>query len=291
MFLLENLRLTCQRLKQLGYSTDTYLLDVDGYLDTGVIQAHCDMSTDPATTIVNATSGSMTTECNNCGQTNVVGTTIVYTQNDSTISTLVKTSTSCVQDVDFTCNSSTIASTTPFLHVYTKWNSHQNQEIRTWGKGPFAGGCECVINNTCSNGTYRLLTCHIIVCIVIAVIEEKNAYTYTYNWTKSYTCNGWLSLENRRFLHKFAMVFKCRNGLASLYIIDSFNANTFIHSYSTRHSTKLRIPIARTEYYHRSFLISGCNAWNNLPNYIRKSVSLNSFKFNMFKYLLAKTQF
>ncbi len=32
-------------------------------------------------------------------------------------------------------------------------------------------------------------------------------------------------------------------------------------------------------------------AWNNLPDYIRKSVSLNSFKLNMFKYLLAKTQF
>ncbi len=87
------------------------------------------------------------------------------------------------------------------------------------------------------------------------------------------------------------MVFKCRNGLAPPYFIDSFNANTFNHSYSTRNSSKLRIPIARTEYYYRSFLISGCKAWNNLPDYIRKSVSLNSFKFNMFMYLLAKTQF
>ncbi len=100
-----------------------------------------------------------------------------------------------------------------------------------------------------------------------------------------------LSLENGRFMHKCTMVFKCRNGLAPPYIIDSFNANTFNHSYSTRNSSKLRIPIARTEYYHRSFLISGCNAWNNLHDHIRKSVSLNSFKFNMFKYLLAKSQF
>ncbi len=85
------------------------------------------------------------------------------------------------------------------------------------------------------------------------------------------------------------MVFKCRNGLAAPYLIDSFNANTFNHSYSTRNSSKLRIPIARTGYYHISILISGCNAWNNLP--IRKSVSLNCFKFNMFKYILAKIQF
>ncbi len=79
---------------------------------------------------------------------------------------------------------------------------------------------------------------------------------------------GWLSLENRRFMHKCTMVFKCRNGLAPPYLTDSFNANTFNHSYSTRNSSKLKIPIARTEYYHRRFLISGCNAWNNLPDYI-----------------------
>ncbi len=87
------------------------------------------------------------------------------------------------------------------------------------------------------------------------------------------------------------MVFKCRNGVAPPYLIDSFNANAFNHSSSIRNSSKLRIPIARTEYYHGSFLISGCNAWNNLPDYIQNSVLLNSFKFNKFKYVLAKTQF
>ncbi len=65
---------------------------------------------------------------------------------------------------------------------------------------------------------------------------------------------GWLSLENRRLMDKCTMVFKCRNGLAPPYLIDSFNANTFIHSYSTRNSSKLRIPMDRTEYYLRSFL-------------------------------------
>ncbi len=32
---------------------------------------------------------------------------------------------------------------------------------------------------------------------------------------------GWLSLENRRCMHKCTMVFKCRNGLAPPYHIDS----------------------------------------------------------------------
>ncbi len=41
---------------------------------------------------------------------------------------------------------------------------------------------------------------------------------------------GWLSLENRKCMHKCTMVFKCRNGLAPQYLIDSFNGNTFNHS-------------------------------------------------------------
>ncbi len=101
---------------------------------------------------------------------------------------------------------------------------------------------------------------------------------------------GWLSFKNGRLIHKCTSVFKCRNGLAPPCLIDSFNINIFNHSYSTRNTSKLIISIARTEYYHKSFLILGCNAWNNLPDYIWKSISLNSFTFNMFKYLLANLQ-
>ncbi len=53
---------------------------------------------------------------------------------------------------------------------------------------------------------------------------------------------GWLSLENRRCMHKCTMIFKCRNGLALPYLIDSFNVNTFNHSYSTRNSSNSEYP-------------------------------------------------
>ncbi len=69
-------------------------------------------------------------------------------------------------------------------------------------------------------------------------------------------------------MHKCTMVFKCKNGLDPLYLIGNFNGNTFNHSYSTRNSSNIRISITMTEYYHRRFLISGCNVWNNLPDYI-----------------------
>ncbi len=57
------------------------------------------------------------------------------------------------------------------------------------------------------------------------------------------------------------------------------------------HSVTVMWILVHITVYDESQRLSGCNAWNNLPDYIRKSVSLNSFKFNMFKYLLAKTQF
>ncbi len=53
---------------------------------------------------------------------------------------------------------------------------------------------------------------------------------------------GWLSPENRRFIHKCTIVFKCRNGLGPPYVIDSFNANTFNHSYSSRNSSNSEYP-------------------------------------------------
>ncbi len=75
-------------------------------------------------------------------------------------------------------------------------------------------------------------------------------------------------------MHKCTMVLKCRNDLAPPYLIDSFYANNFNYSYSTRNSSKLRIPIARTEYYHRSFLLSGYNAWNEVVQHLKDNALL-----------------
>ncbi len=51
------------------------------------------------------------------------------------------------------------------------------------------------------------------------------------NWFSKAMSKTWF-LENRKLgcMHKCTMVFKCRNGVAPPYLIDSFNANTFNHN-------------------------------------------------------------
>lgn len=99
----------------------------------------------------------------------------------------------------------------------------------------------------------------------------------------------WLSLKNRRMLHKSVMMYKCLNGLAPAYLCDLFK--TPDHSYGTRNSQKLVVPRAKTAYYTKSFEISGATLWNELPANIKCAKSLNCFKSMIKSHLLSASQF
>ena len=47
----------------------------------------------------------------------------------------------------------------------------------------------------------------------------------------------------------------------------------------------------RTEYYNRSFKVSGTKLWNDLPEALKQRPSLGSFKHAITDYVLAKDQF
>ncbi len=104
---------------------------------------------------------------------------------------------------------------------------------------------------------------------------------------------SWLFLQYTHDFHKLVMVYKCRNGLASQYLCDTFNANHDIHNKNTRNAL-LRVTKhakARTAYYQSSFALSGQTLWNDLPNNIKLCTSLSSFKNALYKCLIAKPQF
>ncbi len=71
-------------------------------------------------------------------------------------------------------------------------------------------------------------------------------------------------------------------GLAPEYLCDMFIANNSNHSYNTRNATQLRATITRNAYYYRSFSVFGLNLWNSLPNHIKESTSLSSFKQSLY---------
>ncbi len=99
----------------------------------------------------------------------------------------------------------------------------------------------------------------------------------------------WLTLANRRTLNKCTMMYKCMNNSAPPYLVTLF-ANKE-HSHNTRHSSSLHVPRARTEYYKKSFEVSGACAWNNLPDSIKYTDSICSFKSRLKEYLSTLNQF
>ncbi len=86
----------------------------------------------------------------------------------------------------------------------------------------------------------------------------------------------WQSLQQRCDFQKSSLVYKCRMGLAPQYLCDMFTANNSNHSYNmynTRNPTQ-----DRAAYYHCRFPVIGLNLQNNLPNNIKESTSLSTFK-------------
>ena len=94
-----------------------------------------------------------------------------------------------------------------------------------------------------------------------------------YNETK------WQTLESRRQKHKLIMFFKMFNHLSPTYLSSLVPALVSdISGYRLRNANNLTIPPYRTKLYAESFLPSVLHQWNSLPQSIRDSDSVSSFK-------------
>jgi hypothetical protein len=78
-------------------------------------------------------------------------------------------------------------------------------------------------------------------------------------------------------MQKAILMYKFTNNLTPMYLQDLFV--TRVSHYSLRDSEgKLFLPKPRTDYLKRSFSYSGASLWNSLPESLRSSLSLSSFK-------------
>ena len=90
----------------------------------------------------------------------------------------------------------------------------------------------------------------------------------------------WYSLSINRDKQKAIFMFKTLNGLTPQYLEEMFSSR--IGHYTLRDSNrKLFIPKPNTDYLKRSFSYSGTSLWNSLPESLRLSPSLTSFKTNL----------
>ncbi len=87
-------------------------------------------------------------------------------------------------------------------------------------------------------------------------------------------CNN---LYTNRKMQKAILMYKVMNNLTPMYLQELFV--TRVSHYRLRDSEgKLFLPKPRTDYLKRSFSYSGASLWNSLPESLRSSSSLSSFK-------------
>ena len=81
------------------------------------------------------------------------------------------------------------------------------------------------------------------------------------------------------------MMYRILNNLAPPYLMDLRPQITSSRTrYNLRTSNNLSLPWVRTERYKKSFMFSSIKLWNGLPEEIRCSPTLSSFKSNICKW-------
>lgn len=97
----------------------------------------------------------------------------------------------------------------------------------------------------------------------------------------------WLNMKNRRIKHGLTMIYKILNGLAPNYLSDAFTLTNQIHNVNTRRvNNSIWINKSITSKIHRkAYTFYMSKIYNNLPENIKQSVSVNSFKHAIKSYI------
>ena len=97
-----------------------------------------------------------------------------------------------------------------------------------------------------------------------------------------------LKINDIHTLQTAIFMFKFSKNILPPAFQNLFTYNTDIHSYPTRHSSDLHLSNPKILIAHRSTRHYGPDIWNSLPDNIKHSASLYSFKALLKKYLISK---
>ena len=101
---------------------------------------------------------------------------------------------------------------------------------------------------------------------------------------------GWSSLDEIRKQQKAIMMYKIVHGHAPRYLQEMFTRQLGSRVYGLRNSyLNLEIPQTRTSHLRNSFLFTGAQIWNSLPESLKTQKTINSFKKHIKKYKFAST--
>ena len=100
---------------------------------------------------------------------------------------------------------------------------------------------------------------------------------------------GWLSVRQKLRLNTVIMVQKCRINLAPPYLWNLFHDRFSVSGRSTRNKSQLNLPKCRLLTGQRSFAFRGAKEYNLLPEDIRATNNISSFKRKAVAHLLGNT--
>ena len=97
----------------------------------------------------------------------------------------------------------------------------------------------------------------------------------------------WLNVEKRIQYQKAILVFKSVNGMVPNYLEENFHF-TNNQNYNLRSADEklLNLPKPKTNFLKKTFTYSGSQIWNSLPNEIKMSNTLVSFKTKCYKFFI-----
>ena len=84
------------------------------------------------------------------------------------------------------------------------------------------------------------------------------------------------SLSTRRFFHRCIAIYKCLIGEADFNF--NFTKTQAVHSYNTRRSNDIRLPLPRTNWGKQTYIFHAAKDWNSLPNDLKECNILSIFK-------------
>lgn len=87
----------------------------------------------------------------------------------------------------------------------------------------------------------------------------------------------WSSLNCRRSYHKAILVYKCLHSLVPNYFLNYFKKFSNVHSYNTRHKNRLILPKVKYNFGKNTFIFSGVQVYNMLPDHVMKAESIHTF--------------
>ena len=96
----------------------------------------------------------------------------------------------------------------------------------------------------------------------------------------------WIPVKQYLFYRDAVMTFKCMSGTVPEYLSQQFVRRGSISGRCTRNSQSLNIPLYKSATGQRTFYYRAVSLWNALPENIKSSASIQTFKRKLRKYLL-----